>query len=1095
MGTLLKNDVSRFFCQIFVFVPCIFCYNLDKDFPIIYEGYSDDYFGFSVGLLQNAAGYKALVTAPRANSSVVTSVHQPGVLYKCDIIVSGNSTRCEEVVVDNKGNKNHRAADDRFSYTNKLDDMWLGVSLDIQRGVQEDKNVVVCGHLWKNQRSGIQYFANGVCYVIDGELNNNTVTKLVPFVNSGKQVIVVGGTNKSFFAFAQAGTSVTFSEDGNYLLLGSPGFYEGTGTIASYSLDGTSGVSGLNNPVIPVVNKDHKRTFSGYIGYSIAAGRFFGENVTYSAVGAPRAGNNHGMVYIFEPVSANSSQLIVKELKQGVQFGEYFGSAVGTVDLNNDGLTDLLVGAPFYSEEAGGDEGKVYVFVSNGKELLSFAELTGAGKADARFGTSIGDIGDLNQDSFNDVAVGAPYEGRGAVYIYHGTSEGLKKDYAQRIGAEEINPLISGFGISISRGLDIDDNFYPDLLIGSYSSSNAVLLRTHPVVQVSAELQFDPPKIDRNITGCNYNGEQLVCFKVTYCLSYSGKHAPPSLEFKTELQIDSEKQRKNEPVRGFLLSNDEQRTSVLRNMTLDAGSDRACFHEMAYIHGNIKDEIKPVQFFLRTDLDYEAMAVERNTMFCKNCPIIDPHSSQNVNKSVHFVVDCGSDNICSSDLTIEARVLENTDPKPVIIIGQHNTLTLDVTIRNRGETAYAPVLSVSLPPEVSIVKKDICDIQNDDQEEFTNTTLQCELGNSIKMHKAVNIRIKVDVKRIPLNTSSLNVYFEVGTFSTEVNDVDNELNLTIFFKAESDIGISGLTDDELIRYTEDKISASFVHTYYVSNYGPSPVDEIDIYLYIPVAVDGRNGLVDFLSVTNLEVDRSEMAVVPRNCSGSSIKYDLNNNTKRSKRSAFDQNDEAKTEKSENSSFSNLRGMDKRSVGGSASASSSGRRGDHVLNCQTVECEEIHCVAGPFPNPQKYTKLVLSAELDLAILNSAIDSWNRIELTTKGKISMRGPKANPEKFPDETTVETVLVKPGPLPPREVEKWIIIVSVIVGIILLIIILFALIKIGFFKRQKREKMRDMMHHGDLRGRNSFLMSLEKEEPAEAKPLNKEDEKNNDT
>lgn len=1097
MGALLMNCVSRFLCWISVFAPCFFCYNLDTEFPVLYEGHSGDYFGFSVGLLQNAAGYKALITAPRSNSSVLTTVRQPGVLYKCDIVLSSeNNTQCEEVVVDSRGNGNYWDRDNRFSYTNKVDDMWLGVSLDILRGSEEDKNVVVCGHLWKNQRPESQYFANGVCYVIDGELNPNTVKKLVPFVDSNRQVIKVGGTNMSFFAFAQAGTSVAFSEDGNYLLLGSPGFYEGTGTIASYTLDGTSEIDGIRDAVIPVRTKDHKRTFSGYIGYSITAGKFFEDNVTYSAVGAPRAGNNHGVVYIFEPVSADSNQLVVKEVKQGLQFGEYFGSSVSAVDLNNDGMTDLLVGAPFYSEGSGGDEGKVYVFISNGEELQSFAELTGSTKSNARFGTYIGDIGDLNQDSFNDVAIGAPYEGRGAVYIYHGTSDGLKKDFAQRIGAEEINSMISGFGISISRGLDIDGNFYPDLLVGSYSSSNAVLLRTHPVIQVAAELQFDPPKIDRNITGCNYNGEQLVCFKVTYCLSYSGKHAPSSLEFKTELRIDSEKQRIKEAVRGFLLLNDEQKTSVLKNVTLDAGSSRICFQETAYIYANIKDEIKPVQFFLRSDLDYDAMTGGRNTTFCKNCPIIDPGSSQNVTKSVPFVVDCGPDNICSSDLVIEARVLENPDHKP-IVIGQYNTLTLDITIRNQGETAYAPALSIYLPPEVSVVKKDVCDIQNDGEEEFANTTLQCELGNSIKMGKAVNIRIKVDVKRIPVNTSSVYVYFEVTTYSTEVNIADNELDLPIFFKAESDIGISGLTDDELIRYTEDKISASFVHTYYVTNYGPSPVDEIDIYLYVPVAVDGLNGYVDFLSVTNLEVDSSEMAVVPRRCSGPSIKFDPNNNTKKSKRSALDENDPTKAtaEVSENSGFIDSREIDKRNVGTSATASSSGRRGDHVLNCQTAECEEIHCVAGPFLNPQKYTKLILSAELDLAILSSAIDTWNRIELSTKGKISMRGPKAVPEKFPDETNVETVVVRPGPLPPREVEKWIIIVSVIVGIVLLIIILIALIKIGFFKRKKREEMKNMMHHGDLQGRNSFLIALEKEEAPENKPLNDDPERNNDT
>ena len=44
-----------------------------------------------------------------------------------------------------------------------------------------------------------------------------------------------------------------------------------------------------------------------------------------------------------------------------------------------------------------------------------------------RFGTAIAAAGDLNQDGFNDIIVGAPYlEGnRGAVFVFHGTRQGI----------------------------------------------------------------------------------------------------------------------------------------------------------------------------------------------------------------------------------------------------------------------------------------------------------------------------------------------------------------------------------------------------------------------------------------------------------------------------------------------------------------------------------------------------------------------------------------------------------------------------------------------------------------------------------------------
>lgn len=55
--------------------------------------------------------------------------------------------------------------------------------------------------------------------------------------------------------------------------------------------------------------------------------------------------------------------------------GEYFGSAVCAVDLDNDKLDDLLVGAPLHSKHS--DEGKVYVFKNMGNvSIFRFLYLT-----------------------------------------------------------------------------------------------------------------------------------------------------------------------------------------------------------------------------------------------------------------------------------------------------------------------------------------------------------------------------------------------------------------------------------------------------------------------------------------------------------------------------------------------------------------------------------------------------------------------------------------------------------------------------------------------------------------------------------------------
>jgi integrin alpha 7 len=56
--------------------------------------------------------------------------------------------------------------------------------------------------------------------------------------------------------------------------------------------------------------------------------------------------------------------------------------------------------------------------------------------------------------------VGAPYEENGVVYVYHGSADGIKYKPTQIIQAEKIDERLKAFGISLSKGVDIDGNHY-----------------------------------------------------------------------------------------------------------------------------------------------------------------------------------------------------------------------------------------------------------------------------------------------------------------------------------------------------------------------------------------------------------------------------------------------------------------------------------------------------------------------------------------------------------------------------------------------------------------------------------------------------------
>lgn len=58
------------------------------------------------------------------------------------------------------------------------------------------------------------------------------------------------------------------------------------------------------------------------------------------------------------------------------------------------------------------------------------------------------------------------------------------------IFGRDIDKSIRTFGWSLSGGMDLDNNEYPDLLIGAYESTNAVYLRSAPVVHLDSKVIF-----------------------------------------------------------------------------------------------------------------------------------------------------------------------------------------------------------------------------------------------------------------------------------------------------------------------------------------------------------------------------------------------------------------------------------------------------------------------------------------------------------------------------------------------------------------------------------------------------------------------------
>jgi hypothetical protein len=213
------------------------------------------------------------------------------------------------------------------------------------------------------------------------------------------------------------------------------------------------------------------------------------------AVGVPREGVGTaelaGAVNVLEG-SANGltgagSQLVVQGgggVADAAEPLDLFGSALAAGDFNNDGFIDLAIGVP--GEDIGtiADAGAVTVLYGSATGLSAsggqfFSQNTpgvlGGAETEDGFGSALG-VGDFNNDTFADLAIGVPSEGlggasqAGAVNVLYGsaarlTATGNQQFFQGNAGIGGVAEVGDEFGFALTGG-DFNNDSFDDLAIG-----------------------------------------------------------------------------------------------------------------------------------------------------------------------------------------------------------------------------------------------------------------------------------------------------------------------------------------------------------------------------------------------------------------------------------------------------------------------------------------------------------------------------------------------------------------------------------------------------------------------------------------------------
>jgi hypothetical protein len=144
-----------------------------------------------------------------------------------------------------------------------------------------------------------------------------------------------------------------------------------------------------------------------------------------------------------------------------------FGWSVsGAGDVNNDGFDDIIVGARL-DDNNGLDSGSARVFSgADGATLYTFS----GDSANDRFGYSVSGAGDVNNDGFDDVIVGAWFddnngEASGSARVLSGFDGSILYTFDGDSAGDRLGTSVSGAG-------DVNNDGFDDLIVGAYLDDN-----------------------------------------------------------------------------------------------------------------------------------------------------------------------------------------------------------------------------------------------------------------------------------------------------------------------------------------------------------------------------------------------------------------------------------------------------------------------------------------------------------------------------------------------------------------------------------------------------------------------------------------------
>uniref|UniRef100_A0AAX7VFK0 Integrin, alpha V n=1 Tax=Astatotilapia calliptera TaxID=8154 RepID=A0AAX7VFK0_ASTCA len=693
---------------------------------------------------------------------------------------------------------------------------------------------------------------------------------------------------------------------------------------------------------------------------------------------------------------------------------------------------DVFVGAPLFMDRGSDGKlrevGQVSVYLGRGGFSFQPPRLLTGSEVYARYGSAIAALGDLNMDGYNDVAISAPYGGpnhNGLVYIHNGSPQGPKASPSQRLeGKWASSYMPPSFGYSMSGNTDIDQNGYPDLIVGVFGADKAVLYRARPVISVNATLDITPLIINPEEKNCTLSNTSTP---VSCCISCGGATFTFCLitlpAFRVHLMLDRLKQKETTKRVFFLHSGTFQYS---KDTTVSNGKGPTCEEQWVYLDNReFRDKITPISVSMEYSMNYQQAADKTGLQ-----PIVDMSSPSEINKQVHILLDCGPDNICKPDLKLSVK-----SDRDQIYIGDDNALTLEITAENQGEGAYEAELHIYPPQQADFsgrsqaLSRLSCAYKKENQTKM----VVCDLGNPMKGGTKVRVRDFVCL------FVCLFVFGHVN-FDNTSPKVTSVIKLAVLAK----VSIRGSSSPGQVFIPianwkprdppvfGDDIGPQIVHVYELLNNGPSTFSKAALEVKWPYQF--RNS--SLLYITSYDTEG------PINCTTDIQINPLNvsNPLSTSKNTSTVTPGGRESEGRNQNSVRQRRDLESRNAENDL----------QTLDCHTAKCLTLKCQVGRLER-RKNAILFIYSRLDVNnFLRPENQNRSYVIQSTASFSVIEMPYKNLEmELPSNSTTVSVSVVWVAEPPPPVPGWVVALAVLAGLLLLALLIFIMYKLGFFKR----------------------------------------------